>query len=107
MAIGKENSIAMTNYAMILENGEGVPVNKKEAAKYYKISADKGCPTAMFNLATMFEEGECVPVNKEEAVKYYKLSDDCGDKVAMYAYGSLVFLVVMVSLRIKKKESLI
>ena len=29
-------------YARILENGDEIPVDKKEAAKYYKMSADAG-----------------------------------------------------------------
>ena len=37
----------MYNCALMLFNGDGIPVNKKEAEKLYKIAADKGITEAM------------------------------------------------------------
>ena len=33
---------AMRKIAVILEKGDGIEVDKKEAAQYYKIAADQG-----------------------------------------------------------------
>lgn len=41
----------MLIYGMILNSGKGVPVNKREAAKYLKLSSDKGNPDGMFYYA--------------------------------------------------------
>ena len=54
LAIDKNDHNAMCNYANILYEGNGVPVNKEEAIKYYKISADKGVDKAMHMYAYMY-----------------------------------------------------
>jgi TPR repeat protein len=38
----------------------GVPVDKGEAAMYYKLAADMRNPHALFNLGVMFESGDGV-----------------------------------------------
>ena len=42
-------------------------MNKKEAAKYYKMAADKGNDDGMFNYALMLSNGEGIDTNKKEA----------------------------------------
>lgn len=42
MAIEKGNSLAMYNYGFLLEHGIGIPVDMKEAKRYYKMAAEKG-----------------------------------------------------------------
>lgn len=39
----------MFKYARMLENGDGIAVNKTEAARFYKKAADKGNENAMNN----------------------------------------------------------
>lgn len=41
----------------MLSHGRGVPVNEKEASKYYKMAADKGQIAVMFNYGVMLREG--------------------------------------------------
>lgn len=63
----------MNHYASMLQNGDGIPVNKKEATYYYKLSEDKGNINTMINYAKMLENGEGINSNKEEADHYYKM----------------------------------
>ena len=70
----------------MLDNGEGVAMNKKEACRYFKMAADKGDITAMKNYGFMLEDGEGVAMNKEEASRYYKMAADKGDIDAKNRY---------------------
>ena len=38
MAIDKGNRDAMNNYAIMLQNGDGIPMNKAEAAYYFNLA---------------------------------------------------------------------
>ena len=40
MAADKGNDEAMLNYASLLYKGEGIPVDKKQAANYLKLAAE-------------------------------------------------------------------
>ena len=52
----------------MLYNGEGIQINKKEAAKYFKIATDE-CDT---------QKGDGISMNKEDAEKYLKMAADEG-----------------------------
>lgn len=56
---------------MMLETGDGIPIDKKEAAKLYKTAANKGNINAIYNYAQMLINGDGVPVDKAEAAKYF------------------------------------
>ena len=90
MAADKGDSDAMVNYANMLRNGEGVPVNQQEAVKYYKMAIDKGNSDAMNNYGLMLKNGEGVPVNHHEAIKYFKMAIDKGNSDAMKNYGNML-----------------
>lgn len=76
MTADKGNQNAMHIFAMILYQGDGVSVNKKEAANYFKKAADNGVSTAMFCYAEMIHNGEDFDENRPEAARYYKLVAD-------------------------------
>jgi len=44
--------------------GEGVPQDKAEAARWYRKAAEQGYAEAQFNLGVMYENGEGVPEDK-------------------------------------------
>lgn len=73
-------------YADSLYHGKGVPQNKKEAAYYYKLAADKGDAVSASNYATMNFIGDGIPKNITEAVKYTKVASDLGDVTMMLNY---------------------
>lgn len=50
--------------------GNGIQADKKEAAKYFKIDADKGNLNAMNNYGIMLKKGDGIKSDKKEAAKY-------------------------------------
>jgi hypothetical protein len=66
-------------------NGEGTPVNKAEAFKWYKKAAEQGEANAQNNLAFMYNKGEGTPVNKAEALKWYNKAAEQGFELAKEA----------------------
>ncbi len=68
--------------------GEGVPVNKKEAVKWYKKAAEQGYADAQYYLGNAYSKGEGVPEDPKEAVKWYRKAADQGYKFAQFFLGS-------------------
>ena len=62
----------------------------KEAAYYYKMSADKGNDLAMLKYAYMLHDGHGIEQNKKEAACYLKISADKGNIIAMYSYAEML-----------------
>jgi len=56
---------------MLCDNGEGVPRDYAEAAKWYRMEADQGDPFAQSNLARRYYEGQGVPQDYAEAAQWY------------------------------------
>ncbi|OHT14490.1 hypothetical protein TRFO_15152 [Tritrichomonas foetus] len=78
------DAIAMINYGLILENGNsGIEKDEKEAAKYYKMSADKGNTYGMLMYAKVLEAGKGVTKNFSLAKQYYEKSAEGGNSKAM------------------------
>lgn len=74
-------------YANMLLEGDGVPADKKDAAKLFKIASDRGMNDASFQYSMiMYEEG-----NKEEAAQYFKKTADRGHPIASYRYGMMLY----------------
>ena len=59
--------------------GEGVPLNKAEAAKWYRLLAERGNVGAQALLGLMYQDGEGVPQNYAEAAKWYRLAAEQGE----------------------------
>ena len=69
----------MNSLGFMLHNGVGVEVNLKEAARYYKMSADKGNTIGMHNYGVMLQNGDRITKNHIEAAYYYKMAADKGN----------------------------
>ena len=54
----------MYNYAAKLEEGIGIPSDKKLSVKYFKMAADKNFLPAMYMYGSKLLNGENVPMNK-------------------------------------------
>ena len=54
--------------------GSGVPTNKAEGVKWYRLAAAQGNADAQFNLGLLYANGEGVPENDAEAAKWYRLA---------------------------------
>lgn len=60
--------------AQMLDKGEnGVPVNKTEAVRYYKMAIDQGYEYAMNNNADMLRNGDGITVDKVQVVHNNRL----------------------------------
>eukprot|EP00854_Cymbomonas_tetramitiformis_P020253 gene20253-24253_t len=46
------------------QNGHGVKVDKKEAARWYRQAAEQGFPHAQWNLGSLYDIGDGVPCNQ-------------------------------------------
>lgn len=77
---------AMGFYAMKLDEGN----DKKTAAKYYKMAADKGDSNSMYCYGDMLFTGDGIPANKKEAAKYLKKAADNGVIEAMSIYSNML-----------------
>ncbi len=68
--------------ARMYERGEGVPQDRKTAAKWYRKAAEKGVNDAQFRLASMYESGEGVPKDMEYAYGWYSVAAHLGSAKA-------------------------
>jgi len=81
---------------VIYENGQGVPQDSKEAAKWYRLAAEQGNANAQKNLGVMYAYGRGVLQDYKEAIKWYRLAAEQGNANAqnnlggMYATGQSV-----------------
>ena len=69
-ANGDDNS--MLNYALILNNADGVPVNHITTSKYFKMAANKGCQEAMAHYLAIFAAESDSRPNENEISGYLK-----------------------------------
>ena len=90
MSADKGSDTGMLYYGIMLENGKGVPVYKKEAVRYYKMSSDAGNALGTGQLGYMTYLGEGIKQDKKEGVRLIKLSADNGCPEAIEAYASLL-----------------
>jgi hypothetical protein len=58
--------------------GEGVPRDDAEAARWIRLAADQGHAAAQVNLGVMYADGRGVPQDDAEAVRWYRLAADQG-----------------------------
>lgn len=71
------------------DNGIGVPKNKKEGVKWYRLAAEAGDVDAQRFLGSSYKHGSGVLQDYEEAVKWYRLAAEAGDGFAQYFLGMM------------------
>jgi TPR repeat protein len=69
------------------ERGEGVPQDKKEAARLYRLAAEQGYALAQLYLGWAYEYRDGVPRDMKEAARLYRLAADQGNADAQNALG--------------------
>lgn len=67
-----------SNMLTFADNGDGIEENKKEAANYFKIAANKGNTEAITKYASILEKGDGIEADKAESNKYYRTAIDKG-----------------------------
>ncbi len=61
--------------------------NEAEAAKWFRLAAERRDAVAQFNLGVMYSEGQGVPQDHAKAVHYYRLAAEQGNPQAQYNLG--------------------
>ena len=72
------------------EHGSSIAIDKAEAFKWYKLSADQGSAVAQYNLAQCYDHGRGVAVDRAEAFKYLRLSADQSNTDALNAVTKIL-----------------
>ena len=85
----KGSANAQFNLGAMYDNGDGVPEDDTEAAKWYQQAASQGHVNAQFNLGVMYANGEGVTENATEAATWYRKAAYQGDYRAQYNLGAL------------------
>jgi TPR repeat protein len=67
----KDFSLAQTTLGNMYSNGNGVPADEVEAAKWYALSAAQGDPEACLALGLSYKEGRGVEVDPVRAKEWY------------------------------------
>lgn len=65
-------------------DGRGVPVDLKQAASWYQLSAEKGFAPAEYRLASMYEKGNGLDRDLGKAKDYYEQAANQGNASAMH-----------------------
>ncbi len=63
-------------------NGDGIPKNEAEAAKWYRKAAEHGDATAQHILGIMYEDGIGVSKDDKMAIKWYDAAVKQGNESA-------------------------
>jgi localization factor PodJL len=75
-------------------DGDGIPANPAEGAKWLQKSAAQNEPVAAYRLGTLYERGKGVPADAAKATHFYQVAAQAGNRKAMhnlavaYAQGS-------------------
>lgn len=72
---------SVVNYANMLLNGDGIQMDKREAANYFRFAADKKNVDACCTLGKMLFKGDGIKVNMEDAFKYFSTAIDSDSNV--------------------------
>lgn len=65
-------------------DGDGVPANAVEGAKWLQKAAAKNEPVAAYRLGTLFERGKGVPADPTRATRWYQAAAQAGNRKAMH-----------------------
>ncbi|WP_313613358.1 peptidoglycan-binding protein [Agrobacterium sp.] len=89
-AAASGNAAALFEVGARYTEGRGVAENAGEAAKWYRLAADRGFAPAQYRLANMLEKGTGVSRDLTEATDYYAKAADQGNAGAMHNLAVLL-----------------
>lgn len=72
---------------LIYSTGDGGPMNKAEAVKWYRKAAEQGHTRAQFLLGVMYSNGRGIPKDEIEAVKWWRKAAEQGEAKAQFHLG--------------------
>lgn len=65
-------------------DGDGIPANETEAAKWLTKAAEADEPVAEYRLGTLYERGRGVPADAAKAARWYQAAANHGSRKAMH-----------------------
>jgi TPR repeat protein len=80
---------ACTSLGQFYRQGNGVPQDNTEAARWFRLAADQGEATAQGNLGALYHAGIGVPQDNAEAARWFRLAADQGHPNALAAIADL------------------
>jgi uncharacterized protein len=81
-AIESGSALAANNLGYLCEHGaEGLPASLEEAAKWYRVAAERGLPQGEFNLGLLYRDGRGVEKNHVESQRLLAAAAEHGFKV--------------------------
>jgi localization factor PodJL len=83
-AARKGDGLALFEIGARFTEGRGMPIDLKQAASWYQLSADRGFAPAQYRLASMYEKGNGVDRDLAKAKQYYQQAADQGNASAMH-----------------------
>ena len=78
------NAIAQTIIGLKELDGDGVPANPADAAKWLERAAGQGQAVAQYRLGAVYERGQGVTANPATATHWYQLAANQGNRKAMH-----------------------
>ena len=69
---------AQSILGLMYSYGEGVPVDDRESARWYRRAAEQGSSVAQYNLGMFYLEGQGISQNTDEAIKWLTAAADGG-----------------------------
>lgn len=78
------NAVAAYGVADLYRSGQGVEKNLAEAARWYRVAAERSHPVAQYNLAVLYTAGEGVAADMAEARHWYRMAAEQGYAPAQY-----------------------
>jgi TPR repeat protein len=80
---------AQVNMGIMYHNGDGVPEDHAEEARWYVKAAEQGDTLAMLFLGMMYSEGGCMPRDDKEAIRWYMKGAQQGDSDVQFDLGMM------------------
>jgi len=80
---------AQYNLGFMYYIGDGVPKDKKEAVKWFRLAAEQGHAYAQYRLGNMYDKGRGVPEDDKEAMKWFRLAAEQGIANAQNNLGNM------------------
>lgn len=78
---------AQWRLGIMYEFGRGVPLDRAEAAKWYRMAAEQGFVKAQHTLGVLYNLGHNVPRDRAEAAKWFRKAAEQGHAEAQYSLG--------------------
>ncbi len=72
-------------------SGDGIAKDEAEAARWYRLGAERGEPYPAMHLGSLYEDGRGVPQDDAEAIRWYRIAAQY-DNVDAFAQQRLDFL---------------